>query len=229
MLKTMLMTIPLTLPSAGVQKPSTTLNVMSYNIHHGESVAGTLELEAIADVIRTYKPDIIGLQEIDRHFSERSDFRDQAADLAKLLGMQHCFGANLDSESETPGKSRAQYGTAILSPHLLTKCQNILLPRRSEDEQRGLLGATVTFGSWTFRAYSTHSQQGSEAARLEQVDAILAAIPQNAQKTLLLGDLNTTPEAREIKLLTRRFDDSWSAGRGVEFTYPAEAPESRID
>lgn len=228
MLRSLLFTALTMLSITFAQNPQT-ITVMSYNIHHGESVAGTLDLDAIASVIRAHEPDIVGLQEVNRHFSERSAFRDQAAELASRLGMNHCFGANLDSEGETPGSPRAQYGTALLSPHPLEACDNTLLPRQGEDEQRGLLGGTITLSGQTFRAYTTHLQHDSEVARLEQANAILAAISENAERTFLLGDLNATPDSPEISILTRRFADSWHAGHETGFTYPAEAPESRID
>lgn len=227
MIKRVFLIALLSTPTALAQ---TTLSAMSFNIHHGESVAGQLELEAIADVIRTHTPDVIGLQEVDRHFSERSAFRDQAADLARMLEMNHCFGANLDSPSETPGQPRSQYGTAILSPHPLENCHNTLLPQQGEDEQRGLLGATVERGGQRFHIYTTHLQHDSEAARQQQADAIVAELEKPATRTILMGDLNATPKSAEITTLTTHLQDSWiGAGRGSGATYPAEAPDSRID
>ena len=46
--------------------------------------------------------------------------------------------------------------------------------------------------------------------------------------TLLLGDLNATPDAPELQPLFQRLHDSM-ADRGEALTYPAEAPIKRID
>lgn len=77
--------------------------VMSYNIHHGVGIDGQLSLQRIADVIRDSGAEIVGLQEVDRHYGERSDFKDQAKELADLLGYHYAYGANLDLE---PGKDK---------------------------------------------------------------------------------------------------------------------------
>lgn len=42
------------------------LRVLSYNIHHAEGVDQKLDLERIANVILSVKPDIVALQEVDQ-------------------------------------------------------------------------------------------------------------------------------------------------------------------
>lgn len=114
------------------------LRVMSYNIHHGSgniectNVPGepecALDIDAIANVVRTHEADVVGLQEVDR-FWRRSGTVDQPAYLAEELGMHYCYGPNLvhppDSHSTVPH----EYGTAILSRFPILGCQNTLLPR----------------------------------------------------------------------------------------------------
>ena len=50
---------------------------MTYNIHHGASARGELNVHSIADVIAAHDAKIIGLQEVDRYWSERSAFRER--------------------------------------------------------------------------------------------------------------------------------------------------------
>ena len=50
------------------------VKVMSYNIHHAVGQDGILDLERIAKVIEDSGAEIIGLQEVDNHWSERSQF-----------------------------------------------------------------------------------------------------------------------------------------------------------
>jgi endonuclease/exonuclease/phosphatase family metal-dependent hydrolase len=54
-----------------VAPAETTVTVMSFNIHHGQGTDGVLDLERIARVIRASGADIVGLQEVDRHFGGR--------------------------------------------------------------------------------------------------------------------------------------------------------------
>src|SRR5690606_2840765 len=67
------------------------ITVLTYNIHHGEGMDGKLDLERIANVIRSVNPDLVALQEVDRK-TQRSAGVDQAEELARLTGMRHVFG-----------------------------------------------------------------------------------------------------------------------------------------
>lgn len=69
----------LTVPAVAAsspQAPDRSVTVASYDIHHGVGVDDRLDLDRIAEQIRTSGADIIGLQEVDRHWSSRSDFVD---------------------------------------------------------------------------------------------------------------------------------------------------------
>lgn len=54
-----------------------------------------LDLERIAEVIKKEKPDLVGLQEVDRGV-KRTEGRDEIVELAELTGMQYGFAHNLD-------------------------------------------------------------------------------------------------------------------------------------
>ena len=43
-----------------------TLRIMTYNIHVGVGMDKKLDLQRIADVINAARPDLVGLQEVDR-------------------------------------------------------------------------------------------------------------------------------------------------------------------
>src|SRR5215218_38020 len=204
--------------------------LMSYNIRQGRDVDGVLDLGRIAAVIGGQSPDLVALQEVGRHWSADSDFRDQAAELARLLQMASVFGATLDRDPLQPGAPRRQYGTAILSAWPLSASQNILLPRASPDaEQRGLLVADVDLDGVPFRIHNTHLGVSAEERRL-QVEAILGEADRTSGPHALLGDLNARPDAPELAPLFERFDDAWSlAGDGDGFTFPASEPKARID
>ena len=203
---------------------------MSYNIRQGRDVEGVLDLDRIAGVIRGQHPDLVALQEVGRHWSADSDFRDQAAELGRLLEMASVFGANLDRDPLEPGAPRRQYGTAILSAWPLLANENIPLPRASPDnEQRGLLVLDADLDGEPFRLHNAHLGVSASERRL-QVEAILDEVDKTSVPHALLGDFNARPGARELAPLFERFSDAWEvAGKGDGFTFPASEPKARID
>lgn len=90
-----------------VSPANKTLRVMTYNIHVGVGMDKKLDLQRIADVIKKEKPDLVGLQEVDRGV-KRTEGRDEIVELAGLTGMQYAFAHNLDYQG-------GQYGVAIIS------------------------------------------------------------------------------------------------------------------
>jgi endonuclease/exonuclease/phosphatase family metal-dependent hydrolase len=206
------------------------LTVMSYNIHQGRDVDGVLDLDRIAAVIRAQDPDVVALQEVGRHWSADSDFGDQPAELERLLGMKSVYGANLDRDPPEPGAPRRQYGTAILTAWPVLNSEHILLPRASPDnEQRGLLVLDIDVHGAPFRLHNAHLGVSAQDRRL-QVDALLAEADKAAIPHALVGDFNARPTAPELAPLFERFRDAWTAaGQGDGFTFPASAPNARID
>ena len=83
------------------------LRVMSYNIHVGVGMDKKQDLKRIADVIKLYNCDLVGLQEVDRGV-ERTGRVDEIRELARLTGMDYAFAHNLDYQG-------GQYGVAVLS------------------------------------------------------------------------------------------------------------------
>lgn len=206
------------------------LTVMSFNIHHGVGLDGILDLRRIADVVKTEGVDVVGLQEVDRHWSQRSDFVDQASWLARELGMHVVYGANLDLDPLEPGQPRRQYGTAILSERPIRDWDNTFLPMFEGHEQRGLLRAHVNVRGVWVQIYNTHLQHNDAAERQDQVAAIKDLIGTPNESVVLLGDLNALPESPEIRSLVDDLVDTWEeAGVGDGETFPTEDPNARID
>lgn len=211
--------------------PVRPLKVLSFNIHHGVGPDGRLDLDRLTAEIRRTHADVVGLQEVDRHFGARSDWADQPAELAARLGMHVAYGANLDLDPPAPGAPRRQYGTAVLSRYPITSWHNTLLPKaRPAEEQRGLLAAVLDVRGTAVRVLNTHLQHDSADSRLLQARAITDTVAAATEPIVLTGDLNATPDAPEIKTLTALLTDSHvAAGRGAGATYPVAAPTKRID
>lgn len=205
------------------------ITVMSYNIHHGVGMDDQLNLHRIADVIRDSDAEIVALQEVDRFYGDRSKYKDQAAELAALLGYHYAYGANLDLGPEEGRVKNRQYGTAILSKHPILRHENILLSS-FEDEPRGVLHAVIDLRDVHVDVYNTHL--GLDAtSRTVQAQEIMDLVASAAQgPKLVMGDFNAEPDSAELQLLLHSglFVNSF---QGIEdaCTFPFSNPPEIID
>lgn len=218
---------------AGPRAKDRELRVMTYNIHHGAGTDGRLDLQRIAGVIRDPGAEIVGLQEVDDHWSARSDFRDQARELADVLGMHYAYGANLDREPAEPGQPRRRYGTAILSEYPILDSENTLLP--SPEEQRGVLEARINVRGVPLHFYDTHLENDSggkdeSPTRAAQISAVLERTRDDGgEPAVIVGDFNAVPDEEEMSLVYARYTDAWLAGgEGPGYTIGAANPIRRI-
>lgn len=208
------------------------LRVMTYNIRSGNG-----DLARIAETIRGFAPDVLGLQEVDVHWAERSNFVDQAHLLGELLHMEVRFAPIYTFPGTDSSRPARQFGVALLSKHPIVAWKNDTLTRLSTQVQNpvpgpapGLLEATIAIGGDTVRVFNTHLDYRSDpAVRKQQVIEMLAHIGDTSGPTVVLGDMNATPEATELQLLLQRVRDAWQRVAEPGFTYPAEKPAKRID
>nr|WP_243866358.1 endonuclease/exonuclease/phosphatase family protein [Actinophytocola oryzae] len=216
-------------PAAAAVRP-VTLRVMSYNIHTGIGADGVLDLGRTARAIRSGRPDVVALQEVDVHWAERSEFRDQARDLARLLGMRVFFAPIYDLDPLTADAPRRQYGVAILSRLPMPHTENHDITRLSTQDPNpvpapapGFAEAVVVTRGIAVHVYATHLDYREDpSVRVAQVDDMLSIMGRGP--TLLLGDFNATPDAPELAPLWDRLKPA-----EVGLTYPADVPAKRID
>jgi endonuclease/exonuclease/phosphatase family metal-dependent hydrolase len=202
------------------------LRIMSYNIKHGQTNAAcqqppripgqppfpdcNLDLQASIDVMRAHKPDIVGVQEVDR-FWARSGSVDEPALLAAGVGMEHyCYAANLDHAPDTHANEPHQYGTVILSRFPILDCSNTLLRRTGNNEQRGLTRALINVGGVPLQFYNTHLHTTVADRLMQTVDiaAVIDAAP--AGSKVMVGDFNARPTTAEMVPIFARFLDAWA-------------------
>ena len=205
---------------------------MTYNIQSGHGdLAGTVA------AIRAFAPDILGLQEVDVHWAERSNFVDQASVLGAELGMQVRFARIYQLEPARAGDPPREFGVALLSRFPISAWRNDTITRLSTQQSNpiptpmpGLLEATVDIHGTAVRVFNTHlDYRADPAVRFQQVKEILNYVGDSPLPTILLGDLNATPEAAELQPLVQRLPDGWPPSAGEGLTYPADAPRKRID
>jgi endonuclease/exonuclease/phosphatase family metal-dependent hydrolase len=221
--------------------PTVPIKVMSFNIAHGLGMDNVVDLERTATVIEQSGAEIVGLQELDRHFTERSAFVDQVDWLSNRLGMYSAFGANLDLEAADPNRPRRQYGNAVLSKHPIKYAENHLLTKVvspiANSEQRGILEVVLEVKGTYLSFFNTHLSLKEEELKVS-IDEILGIMAKSSFPKIITGDFNAGPDHLQIKRLENHYSDAFlKMGKGNAYTYPAPhehdgvhlKPVTRID
>lgn len=197
---------------------------MSYNTHAGSDRHRRLDLDAIARTIERADPDVVALQEVDRHYGPRSRYQDQPAWYAERLGMQVHFAANLRVPAPRADAPEGEYGLALLSR----------LPMHRTDhrpyefvlgEPRGLVSAMIDWNGTTVRVINTHLSVSHATNRRAETAELLDVVAAANGPTVVAGDFNARPRATELRTLRHHLTDAWRAGRGCGTTCTAR----RID
>ncbi|MGM0898425.1 MAG: endonuclease/exonuclease/phosphatase family protein [Bacillota bacterium] len=191
------------------------LIVMSFNIASGKRIDGELDLELTAQTIEKGNADVVGLQEVDRNFSSRSGFLDQAKWLAKRLGMEMAYGPNLVHRGAGGTRPKREYGNATLSRYPIVSWRNHDLSavevHPEKFEPRGMLETVIDTGESRFSFYNTHlSLIDREIER--NLTEILAIVKRNPLPQVVVGDFNTAPSTGHIKRFTKHFYNAFGSG-----------------
>ena len=202
---------------------ATRLRVMTYNVHVGIGIDKRNDLARIAEVIRRERPDLVGLQEIDRGV-ERTRRVDQMAELARLTGMEYAFAHNLDYQG-------GQYGVAVLSRLPIRAVDHRRFRHLREAERRGLLRVEVSAGGQMINFVTTHLDYQNHDNRLYETRQLSDALRDIHAPLVVVGDFNDEPAGDSYKFMLGRFADAWvsASAPGDGLTYPADKPAKRID
>ena len=190
---------------------------MCWNLHHGVGEDDKLDLERIAKVIREQKPDLVALQEVDNK-CRRSKSVDQAAELAKLTGLNSAFGKAMDYDG-------GQYGQAILSKFAIGDTQVHQLP--GDGEPRIAFEAEVTVEGKALRMITVHLDHQQDERRLKQAETLAKALENHHEPMILAGDFNDVPGSAALVA----FGEPWKplAKKAPVLTCPAKKPSVEID
>ena len=198
------------------------VRVMTYNLHNGFSTDGRLDPEALARVIEQANPDIVGLQEVERGWYIDSSL-DLAMWLSRRLQMPFVYGPTADRV----------WGNAILSRYPIKQWGNVALPPRDLPLKRGFLWARVDLGSGDELLFIvTHYDDAASATANRQLQSAEIVKFWNQQpRTIIVGDLNAKPDAKEIALpRDAGLNDAFATiGKGDGFSWPSYKPNQRID
>lgn len=182
------------------------MRFMTYNVRNCRGMDGRISPERIAAVIERFQPDVVALQELDRH-RRRSGHLDQARVIADVLAMESHFHPAMHLEDE-------QYGDAILTRHPLRMVRaGILpqLPRQIIAETRGALWVEIEAEGAKWQVINTHLGLG-RAERRAQAAALLgpewAEAAARAGPLVLCGDFNSPARRGVHAMFTARLRDA---------------------
>src|SRR3954454_22133882 len=194
----------MTRPAPGPDQPPIPVRLVTFNTRHGVGTDDALDLARLAKVLQSLDADVVCLQEVDRHFGDRSDDVDQALLLSRALDMQLAWGPAIDELR--PGGPHREYGNALLSrlPILVSDVH----PLPGGGEPRSALRAMVELDGAALWVTTTHLSTRSPQDRAEQLAAMAQLHTEPMQTGVLVGDFNADPGAPEFRALTGRFADA---------------------
>lgn len=203
--------------------------VLTFNIHHGKGIDKKLDLDRINRIIRESNADIIGLNEVDKHFSKRSKLMDQAKYIANALNMQYVFGPAINIEKE---KGVRQYGNALLTHFPIVSSINHpfnFLPRIVED--RALLEVKMKIGNKGVSVYATHLSF-APFLHTKQTTFIVNHLKQQRNPSVIMGDWNMNPYTKSWRNVVSHLKDTWIYSKdsyNQGHTYPSKCPKKKLD
>ena len=209
-----------------------TLKIMSYNIHSGIGLDNTVDYCRMAETIKKYSPDVLGLQEVAQDHPRAKgifpiDF------MGEILGMKGSFG-------KTIHVARADfdydYGIGFLSRFDYEYITKLPLPNIDNLEPRVAQFVKIK-APVEFIFVNTHLGISSEKNEAEKVFRMrfdqLSAINTELEKILagkdipcvITGDFNARPGSECIELLEK----TWNVTDLTRNTFPANSPDRKID
>jgi len=151
------------------------LRVVSWNVRHGTDAWDRLDLAAVAAVLAGCHADVIVLQEVDRHWGERSGDVDQARWLADRLDMHGLHGWTVRRQDPAGGAER-RYGNALLSRRPWSSPRVVRFREVPVLERRGLVAATTETPLGLARVVGTQLSARGSGFRRAEVGQVLTVV-----------------------------------------------------
>ena len=220
------------------------MKIVSFNTAHCQNyVTKKIDYQLYADVIGLLDPDIIGLNEM-RSQGSIEGYEYQTEKLSELTGMKNYYFAkaidvmNADDPENVIVVAALQsegdvnpYGNALLSKLPIESAQTIYVPNPLEDDRHGefdyeprcLLKARLEGG---ITVLVIHFGLNPEE-HLNAVKTVLENL--ESEKCILMGDFNVEPDSEVLNPIRERMKDASEAFKMPRKSWPAEAPERKID
>lgn len=196
------------------------VSVLSFNILHGATVNNDFDLDKIAKVINSVKPDLVALQEVD-FLTNRAKKMDLVTELAIRTKLAPLFGKAMPYDD-------GEYGEGILSRYSFLSTQ--VHPLRYDDgyEPRTALAVEVIINSGdTIQFIGTHLDHiKDETVRLKQAEDLVKLFEKSNRPAILAGDLNALPNSKSMQEIYKIWTKADLTNRP---TYPSNQPVKKID
>ena len=196
---------------------------MSFNTQHCRNyLTGEIDFEVMAKTILDCGADVVGLNEM-RGEGPDAAYTAQMETLAARTGMQYAFAPAIYVPSKGP------YGNGLLSKRPILSAKTVPIPDPVEKtpgghyESRAVLKAELEGG---VTVLVTHF--GLEPD--EQANAV-RTVAENltAEKCILMGDFNVTPENPVLKPIRALMQDAADAFEAEKLSFPSDVPDRKID
>lgn len=201
------------------------IKLMSFNTQHClHFITREIDFDAFAEEIKKHDADIIGLNEM-RDAGTKEDYQAQTKILAEKLGYYHYFAKAIDVGGENP------YGNGLLSRYPIVEAETVMVPDpevrayKGYYETRCVLKAKIDVCGG-LNICVTHFGLNPDEQE-NAVKTVLANISE--EKSVLMGDFNLTPEAKELLPIHEQMFDTAELFTENLMSWPVDEPTMKID
>ena len=180
--------------------------LITYNIFGARLTNG----RELAQSLKKYKPDFIGLQEVDRN-TKRSKFRDVVQEMAQELGYNYYyFQKAMDFDS-------GEYGIAFISKYDVKNIYIHQLPGNSK-EKRQVLAARLKTEKFKKKILivNTHLDNSLDNKNEELEDLFTVIEEFKGDIKFLCGDFNLLPTTEFYQKIAENWNDTYFEGKDLE-------------
>ena len=199
------------------------IKIMSFNTQHCRNfISKKIDFEAVAKAITDLDADVVGLNEI-RGQGEHPEYTAQTETLAALTGMKYYYFAKALNLKE------GLYGNAILSRIPIIKAETVMIPDpetrkyKRYYETRCVLKAELEGGITVLVSHFGLNPDEQENAVKTVLDNV------SAEKCILMGDFNVTPESEILEPIRKMMKDSADLFETQLLSFPSDTPDRKID
>lgn len=196
------------------QRNTYTLRILTYNIYHGETTDGKVDMDLFASIINEVKPDLVALQEVDKN-AKRTGVIDITEELSKRTGLKGHFVKHRDFQG-------GEYGNAILSRFPVTDI-DVINGYRSTETGITIPLAKVRLSKSTEIVFTCAHLSTRLEDRQAQAKQLMDYYTAGGRAPMIItGDLNAEPHHDEIRMLfggfaeaDTTFDNTFSTRTGL--------------
>ena len=179
--------------------------IMTYNIYGARLTNG----KELARSVKKYKPDFIGLQEVDRN-TKRSKFRDVVQEMAQELGYNYYyFQKAMDFDS-------GEYGIAFISKYDVKNIYIHQLPGNGKEKRQVLAAQISSKYKKHILVINTHLDY-EPAVKSTQIEDLMTVIDYfKGDIKFLCGDFNLLPTTEHYQKIAENWNDTYFEGKDLE-------------